>query len=87
MQKEKVNSSLFQYCKSFIYELIQKVIESQNKFIGTFHFLFRINNNNNVIVLRKIAPYVFSGCSIIFIGYVLMNILTNYPPRVIGISP
>jgi len=33
MQKEKVISSLFQYCKSFICELIQKVIESQNKFI------------------------------------------------------
>ena len=86
MQKEKVNSPLFQYCKSFIYELIQKVIESQNKFIGTFHFLFRINNSN-VVILSKIIPYVFSGCSIIFIGYILMNILINYPPREIGISP
>jgi hypothetical protein len=86
MQKEKVNTSLFQYCKSFVYELIQKVIESQNKFIGTFHFLFRINNSS-VVVLRKITPYVFSGCSIIFIGYILVNIFTNYPPREIGISP
>jgi hypothetical protein len=86
MQKEKVNSSLFQYCKSFIYELIQKVIESQNKFIGSFHFLFRINNNN-VVVLRKITTYVFSGCSIIFIGYILMSIFINYPPIEIGISP
>ncbi len=29
----------------------------------------------------------FQGFSIIFIGYVIMNILTNYPPREIGISP
>ena len=40
-----------------------------------------------ILVLRKITPYVFSGCSIIFIGYILMNIFTNYPPREIGISP
>ncbi|HEX5981271.1 MAG TPA: hypothetical protein VFY77_01260 [Nitrososphaeraceae archaeon] len=44
-------------------------------------------NNSNAVILRKIIPYVFSGGSIIFIGYVLMNIFTNYPPRVIGISP
>ena len=86
MQKEKINRPFLKYWKLSKYKLIQKVIESQNKFIGTFHFLFIINNNN-VIVLRKIAPYVFSGCSIIFIGYILMNIFINYPPREIGISP
>jgi hypothetical protein len=86
MQKEKINRPFFKYWKSITYDLIQKAIESQNKVIGRLLFLFRVNNNTAVI-LRKIIPYVFSGGSIIFIGYVLMNIFTNYPPRVIGISP
>jgi hypothetical protein len=86
MQKEKINIPFFKYWKSITYDLIQKAIESQNKVIGRLLFLFRVNNSNAVI-LRKIIPYVFSGGSIIFIGYVLMNIFTNYPPRVIGISP
>jgi hypothetical protein len=86
MQKEKTNRPFFKYWKSIIYHLIQKAIESQNKVIGRLLFLLRVNNSNAVI-LRKIIPYVFSGGSVIFIGYVLMNIFTNYPPRVIGISP
>ena len=86
MQKEKINRPFFKYWKSIIYDLIQKAIESQNKVIGRLLFLLKVNNSNAVI-LRKIIPYVFSGGSIIFIGYVLMNIFTNYPPRVIGISP
>jgi hypothetical protein len=86
MQKEKINRPFFKYWKSITYDLIQKAIESQNKVIGRLLFLLRVNNSNAVI-LSKIIPYVFSGGSIIFIGYVLMNIFTNYPPRVIGISP
>ena len=88
MQKEKINRPFFKYWKSIIYyELrIQKAIESQNKVIGRLLFLFRVNHNNT-FVLRKIIPYSLSGFSIIFIAYVLMNILTNYPPKVIGISP
>jgi hypothetical protein len=86
MQKEKINRPFFKYWKSITYDLIQKAIESQNKVIRRLLFLLRVNNSNAVI-LPKIIPYVFSGGSIIFIGYVLMNIFTNYPPRVIGISP
>jgi hypothetical protein len=88
MQKEKISIPIFKYWKSITYyELkIQKAIESQKKVLGKLLFLFRVNNNN-ASVLRKIIPYSLSGFSIIFIGYVLMNILTNYPPRVIGISP
>jgi len=86
MQKEKINRPFLKYWKSVIYESIQRAIKSQNKVIGRFLFLFRINNND-VFLLRKIIPYVFSGFSIIFIGYVITNILTNYPPREIGISP
>ena len=88
MQKEKTNRSFFRYWKSFTYYglRIQKVIESHNKVIGRILFLFRVNNSKTC-VLRKIIPYGFSGFSIILIGYVLMNILTNYPPREIGINP
>ena len=80
MQKEKINRPFFKYWKSITYDLIQKAIESQNKVIARLIFLFRVNNSN-AVVLRKIIPYVFSGGSIIFIGYVLMNIFTNYPPH------
>jgi hypothetical protein len=61
-------------------------MESQNKVMRRLLFLFKVNISN-AFVLREIIPYVFSGFSIIFIGYVIMNILTNYPPREIGISP
>ena len=86
MQKEKINRPFFKYWKSITYDLIQKAIESQNKVIGRLLFLFRVNNSTAVI-LRKIIPYVFSGASIIFIGYVLINIFNNYTTRVIVIIP
>jgi hypothetical protein len=38
-------------------------------------------------LLKKVFSYAFSGFSIVFIGYVLFNIINNYPPRIIGISP
>jgi hypothetical protein len=37
--------------------------------------------------IKKILSYAFSGFSLVFIGYVLINILNSYPPRTIGISP
>jgi hypothetical protein len=86
MQKEKINRPFLKYWKFSIYRLIQKVIESQNKVMRRFLCLFKVNISN-AFVLRDIIPYIFSGFSIIFIGYVIMNILTNYPPREIGISP
>ena len=87
MQKEKINRPFFKNWKSIKYELrIQKIREWQNKVNGRFIFLFRLNRRNEFLS-RKTIAYIFSGFSIIFIGYVLMNILTNYPPREIGISP
>jgi hypothetical protein len=64
--------------KSDFRSLIYPFFESKIDFSMVF---------SNDFVLRKITPYVFSGCSIIFIGYILVNIFTNYPPREIGISP
>ena len=86
MQKEKINRPSLKCWKFSEYKLIKKVTESQNKVIGRLPFLFRINISN-AFVLKEIIPYVFSGFTIIFIGCVIMNILTNYPPREIGISP
>jgi hypothetical protein len=87
MQKEKINRPFLKYSKYIINELrIQKLNEWQNKFIKRGIYLLR-GHNCNVSLFRKVTSYVCSGFSIIFIGYVLMNILTNYPPRVIGISP
>lgn len=40
-----------------------------------------------VYLLKKVFSYAFSGFSIVFIGYVLINIVNSYPPRIIGISP
>jgi hypothetical protein len=37
--------------------------------------------------LLKVLTYSFSGFSIIFIGYILIDTLLNYPPKMIGISP
>jgi hypothetical protein len=42
---------------------------------------------NNAFLLKKVFSYAFSGFSILFIGYILINILNGYPPRLIGISP
>ena len=42
---------------------------------------------NNAFLLKKVFSYAFSGFSIMFIGYILINILNGYPPRLIGISP
>jgi hypothetical protein len=87
MQKENINRPFLKYSKSIINELrIQKVKAWQNKFIKGCFPLFR-GYNSSVSLFKKVTSYVCSGFSIIFIGYVLMNILTNYPPRVIGISP
>ena len=49
---------------------------------------------NNIIyelsflkTMKKIIPYAFSGFSITFIGYIIVSIFNNYPPREIEISP
>ena len=40
----------------------------------------------NAFLLKRIISYTFLGFSITFIGYLLINILNNYPPREIGIT-
>jgi hypothetical protein len=88
MQKGKIDIPLYKYWKFSTYRKLRvyKSIEWPAKVIEKFLSLFNISENKNGL-LKKIIPYVFSGFSIIFIGYLIMNILNNYPPRVIGISP
>jgi len=87
MQKEKINRPFFKYLKSIINVLIiQKAKKWQNKYIERSSNLFK-GHNSDISLFKKVTSYVCSGFSIIFIWYVLINILTNYPPRVIGISP
>jgi hypothetical protein len=93
MQKEKIDIPFLKYWKSITYcrLIIKKAIDWPIKGIKKLFFLFSRPKNNNIsnngFLLKKITPYVFSGFSIIFIGYLIMNILTNYPPKEIGISP
>ena len=35
----------------------------------------------------KSFSYAFSGFSIMFVGYILIDTFLNYPPKIIGISP
>jgi hypothetical protein len=46
--------------------------------------VLKINKNK---ALLNAFSYTFSGFSIIVIGYILVNIFLNYPPKMIGISP
>ena len=75
MQREKIDSNFLKFWKNITHDL---------------NFQEKIPHRtivNDVFVMRKIIPYVFSGFSIMFIGYIIVNILNNYPPREIGISP
>lgn len=38
-------------------------------------------------LLKEIMSYAFSGFSSVFIIHILVNIINNYPPKIIGISP
>jgi hypothetical protein len=75
MQREKIDRIFLKFWKNITFELsFQEKIPYRT--IVNYGF-----------VMRKIIPYVFSGFSITFIGYIILNILNNYPPREIGISP
>ncbi|MGB9169286.1 MAG: hypothetical protein WCB31_10205 [Nitrososphaeraceae archaeon] len=42
---------------------------------------------NGLSLFKKISSYVFSGFTIVFIGYLLLHMLNDYPPSEIGINP
>ena len=87
MQKSKGDIIFFKYWKNIKYEFrIQKVIDWYNKLSKKLISLTD-KHNSNAFLFSKIISYAFSGFSIIFIGYLLMNILNNYPPNEIGITP
>ena len=87
MQKSKGDIIFFKYWKNIKYEFrIQKVIDWYNK-VSKKLISLTDKHNSNAFLFRRIISYTFSGFSIIFIGYLLMNILNNYPPNEIGITP
>lgn len=87
MQKSKGDIIFFKYWKNIKHEFrIQKAIKCNNKVTKTPISLFN-GYSSNTFLLRKIVSYAFSGFSIIFIGYLLINILNNYPPKELGITP
>ena len=87
MQKSKGDIIFFKYWKNIKYEFrIQKVIDWYNK-ISKKLISLTDKHNSNAFLFRRIISYTFSGFSIIFIGYLLMNIFNNYPPKEIGITP
>ena len=87
MQKSKIDIIFFKYWKIFNYEFrTRKVIDWYNKVIERSISLFD-GYNSNAFLFRKIISYTFSGFSLTFIGYLLIIILNNYPPREIGITP
>jgi hypothetical protein len=58
----------------------------QNEVRGSISLSGRITKCNSFL-FSKIIFLHFSGFSIIFIGYLLINIVNNYPPLISGISP
>ena len=89
MQKEKIDIPFFEYLKFTTSSKlrIHQSIEWPSKSIEKLLFKFCKPKKENGFILRKIIPYMFSGFSIIFIGYLLLNIINNYPPKIIGIYP
>jgi hypothetical protein len=82
---ERRNKTFFEYCSNIAhYELrILKSIEGHNKGIEQSSpiSLLKSSRIKSDLSLLKIVSYGFSGFSIIFIGYLLLNVLNNYPPR------
>ena len=64
-----------------------KTLKWYNKIVnsGIQTFLFE-RKNTDLRIFKKIIYYAFSGFSILFIGYLLLTILNNYPPRELGVS-
>ena len=88
MEWEKIDIPFYRYWKSIIYYklLNQKSMQSSAK-LGKNHLSLSNFKNYNESLIKIIIPSVFSGFSIMFIGLILLNILTNYPPKIISISP
>lgn len=92
---KKRNKTFFEYWNSIThYELrILKAIEghnNNNKVIGQNSSISLSASGrikNDLSLFKKIISYAFSGFTIIFIGYLLLNTLNNYPPSEIGITP
>ena len=89
---KKRNKTFFEYWNSITHHELKilKAIEGHNKVIGQNSSISLSRpgrSKSDLSLLKKIISYAFSGFSIIFIGYLLLGILNNYPPPEIGITP
>jgi hypothetical protein len=87
LQKSKGDTIFLKLWKNIKYGFrIQKATQWNNKATEVPNFLFD-RYSSKTFLLKKIISYAFAGFSIIYIGYLLINIVNNYPPREIGITP
>jgi hypothetical protein len=88
LQKSKGDTIFFKYWKNIKYGFrIQKATTEWNNKATEGPIFLSDRYSSNSCLFRKIISYSFAGFSIIFIGYLLINIVNNYPPFISGISP
>ncbi len=73
--------------EKYTYKMFLKTKIYWNNII--FVALFSLSHKGKIkpFLLKEIMSYAFSGFSIVFIIHILVNIVNNYPPKIIGISP
>lgn len=87
------NNIFLKYWNSIVYnELrIPKLIgENNNKVIEqkqSISISESRRRKSDLSFLKELFRILFSGFSIIFICYLLLNIVNNYPPKELGITP
>jgi hypothetical protein len=69
------------------FRILKLISDNRNKVIeqNQTSSIFGLRKND-FSLFKKIILYAFSGFSIVFICYLLLNILNNYPPRELGIT-
>ncbi|HEX5982564.1 MAG TPA: hypothetical protein VFY77_07855 [Nitrososphaeraceae archaeon] len=88
MQKSKGDTIFLKLWKNIKYGFrIQKATTGWNNKATEVPNFLSDRYSSKTFLLKKIISYAFAGFSIIYIGYLLINIVNNYPPREIGITP
>jgi hypothetical protein len=90
----QTNNNIFlKYWNSIVYNelrILKLIGEKNNKVIEqkqSISISESCKRKNDLSFLKRIISYSFSGFSIIFICYLLLNILNNYPAKELGITP
>ena len=87
------NNIFLKYLNNIAYyelRILKSIEENNNKVIEQNQSISISGSGrrkSDLSLFKKIILYSFSGFSIIFICYLLLNILNNYPPKELGITP